>query len=80
MRFLREEIYLFFSRTDLCLKYRFIIPWDYPYIRVAHKMNLDQFRVHLHSESISQLIVRHKMEYLVTSVGNAIFESKQTRN
>ena len=52
MRFLREEIYLFFSRTDLCLKYRFIIPWDYPYIRVAHKMNLDQFRVHLHSETI----------------------------
>ena len=47
MRFLREEIYLFFSRTDLCLKYRFIIPWDYPYIQMIHKMNLDQFRVHL---------------------------------
>ena len=73
MRFLREEIYLFFSRTDLCLKYRFIIPWDYPYIRVAHKMNLDQFRVHLDSEKYFELIVRHKIEYLVTSVENAFF-------
>ena len=36
-------------------------------------MNLDQFRVHLDSEKYFELIVRHKIEYLVTSVENAFF-------
>ena len=77
MRFLREEIYLFFSRTDLCLKYRFIIPWNYPYIQVSHKINLDQSRVHLDPLKILGL---NELATGLQMTGRTYFESKWTRN